>query len=72
MFAGLPSALCGADDDVVLWGPGHEHDWELELAVVLGRGGRDIPESERMSASPATRSATTSARATSCSGPASR
>ena len=34
VFAGLPSALCGADDDVILWGPGHEHDWELELAVV--------------------------------------
>jgi 2,4-didehydro-3-deoxy-L-rhamnonate hydrolase len=44
IFAGLPSALCGARDDVVLWGPGKEHDWELELAVVLGRGGRDIPE----------------------------
>jgi 2-keto-4-pentenoate hydratase/2-oxohepta-3-ene-1,7-dioic acid hydratase in catechol pathway len=44
IFAGVPSALCGARDDVVLWGPGNEHDWELELAVVLGRGGRDIPE----------------------------
>jgi 2-keto-4-pentenoate hydratase/2-oxohepta-3-ene-1,7-dioic acid hydratase in catechol pathway len=48
VFAGLPSALCGARDDVVLWGPGKEHDWELELAVVLGRGGRDIPEREAM------------------------
>jgi 2,4-didehydro-3-deoxy-L-rhamnonate hydrolase len=48
IFAGLPSALCGARDDVVLWGPGEEHDWELELAVVLGRGGRDIPEDEAM------------------------
>jgi 2,4-didehydro-3-deoxy-L-rhamnonate hydrolase len=48
VFAGLPSALCGARDDVVLWGPGTEHDWELELAVVLGRGGRDIPEDEAM------------------------
>ena len=48
VFAGLPSALCGADDDVVLWGPGTEHDWELELAVVLGRGGRDISEADAM------------------------
>jgi len=48
IFAGLPSALCGARDDVVLPGPGVEHDWELELAVVLGRGGRDIPEDQAM------------------------
>jgi len=49
IFAGLPSALCGARDDVVLWGPGKEHDWELELAVVLGRGGRAIPQDEAIS-----------------------
>jgi 2-keto-4-pentenoate hydratase/2-oxohepta-3-ene-1,7-dioic acid hydratase in catechol pathway len=49
VFGGLPSALCGADDDVVLRGPGKEHDWELELAVVLGRGGRDISEADAMS-----------------------
>jgi 2-keto-4-pentenoate hydratase/2-oxohepta-3-ene-1,7-dioic acid hydratase in catechol pathway len=49
VFAGLPSALCGARDDVVLWGPGVEHDWELELAVVLGRGGRNISEQDAMS-----------------------
>jgi 2-keto-4-pentenoate hydratase/2-oxohepta-3-ene-1,7-dioic acid hydratase in catechol pathway len=49
VFAGIPSALCGANDDVVLWGPGSEHDWELELAVVLGRGGRNIAEDEAMS-----------------------
>lgn len=47
-FVGLPSALAGADDDVVLWGPGKEHDWELELAVVIGRGGRAIPEARAM------------------------
>jgi 2,4-diketo-3-deoxy-L-fuconate hydrolase len=43
IFAGLPSALSGAQDDIVLWGPGAEHDWEIELAVVIGRGGRHIP-----------------------------
>jgi 2,4-diketo-3-deoxy-L-fuconate hydrolase len=48
MFAGLPSALCGARDDVVLWSPGHCHDWELELAVVIGRGGREIDESRAL------------------------
>lgn len=48
VFAGVTSALCGARDDVVLWGPGHMHDWELELAVVIGRGGRDIAEAAAM------------------------
>ena len=37
VFAGLPGALCGAYDDVALFGPGRDHDWELELAVVIGR-----------------------------------
>ncbi len=37
VFAGLPGALCGAYDDIVLFGPGTDHDWELELAVVIGR-----------------------------------
>jgi 2-keto-4-pentenoate hydratase/2-oxohepta-3-ene-1,7-dioic acid hydratase in catechol pathway len=37
VFAGLPGALSGARDDVILHGPGVEHDWELELAVVIGR-----------------------------------
>lgn len=49
VFAGLPSALSGAQDDVVLWGPGTCHDWELELAVVIGRGGRNIREAAAMS-----------------------
>ncbi len=48
MFAGLPSALCGAHDDVVLWGPGTCHDWELELAVIVGRAARNISVDEAM------------------------
>jgi 2,4-didehydro-3-deoxy-L-rhamnonate hydrolase len=43
LFAGLTSALCGANDDIVLWGPGNQHDWELELAVVIGRHARRVP-----------------------------
>ena len=39
MFVGLPGALCGAHDDIVLWKPGERPDWELELAVVIGRAG---------------------------------
>jgi len=37
LFAGLPSALCGARDDVVLPTHGKQPDWELEVAVVLAR-----------------------------------
>lgn len=42
VFAGLTSAICGARDDIVLWGPGQQHDWELELAVVIGRPARGV------------------------------
>lgn len=38
MFVGTPGAVSGALDDVVLWTPGEQHDWELELAVVLKAG----------------------------------
>jgi len=48
VFSVQPSALCGARDDVVLWGPGVEHDWELELAVVIGRHAHNITEAEAM------------------------
>jgi 2,4-didehydro-3-deoxy-L-rhamnonate hydrolase len=48
IFAGLTSALSGANDDIVLWGPGEQHDWELELAVVIGRGGRNIAVQDAM------------------------
>lgn len=48
MFAGLPSALSGAQDDVVLWGPGTCHDWELELAVIVARPARNVSEDEAM------------------------
>jgi 2,4-didehydro-3-deoxy-L-rhamnonate hydrolase len=48
VFSVQPSALCGARDDVVLWGPGFEHDWELELTVVIGRRARDVSEADAM------------------------
>jgi 2-keto-4-pentenoate hydratase/2-oxohepta-3-ene-1,7-dioic acid hydratase in catechol pathway len=48
VFSVQPSALSGARDDVVLWGPGFEHDWELELAVVIGRRARDVGEEEAL------------------------
>ncbi|MCK9878867.1 fumarylacetoacetate hydrolase family protein [Frankia sp. Ag45/Mut15] len=36
LFAGLPSALTGPDDDVVLPPEAAQVDWEAELAVVIG------------------------------------
>ncbi|MBW9120485.1 fumarylacetoacetate hydrolase family protein [Microbacterium trichothecenolyticum] len=37
VWTGLPSAVSGAYDDVVLPDVGHDVDWELELGVYLGR-----------------------------------
>jgi 2-keto-4-pentenoate hydratase/2-oxohepta-3-ene-1,7-dioic acid hydratase in catechol pathway len=48
LFIGLPSALCGARDDIVLPPEGRRHDWELELAVVIGRSARRVPRSHAM------------------------
>jgi 2-keto-4-pentenoate hydratase/2-oxohepta-3-ene-1,7-dioic acid hydratase in catechol pathway len=48
IFAGLPSALCGPGDDVVLPREGTRHDWELEIAVVVGRPARRVAEQDAM------------------------
>ena len=42
VFAGLPSALAGPYDDIVLPERGAKHDWELELAAVIGRPARNL------------------------------
>jgi 2-keto-4-pentenoate hydratase/2-oxohepta-3-ene-1,7-dioic acid hydratase in catechol pathway len=42
VFTGLPSALCGPHDDIVLPERGSNHDWELELAAVIGRPARGL------------------------------
>ncbi|SOD98067.1 2-keto-4-pentenoate hydratase/2-oxohepta-3-ene-1,7-dioic acid hydratase (catechol pathway) [Blastococcus haudaquaticus] len=42
VFQGLPSAICGAYDDVVLPSDGKQPDWELELAAVIGRRARRV------------------------------
>jgi 2,4-diketo-3-deoxy-L-fuconate hydrolase len=41
VFTKFPSCLAGPTDDVVL--PSDKVDWEVELVVVMGRGGRRIP-----------------------------
>jgi 2-keto-4-pentenoate hydratase/2-oxohepta-3-ene-1,7-dioic acid hydratase in catechol pathway len=48
VFPGLPSAVTGPYDDVVLWGPGVQHDWELELGVVIGRAAHRIEPEDAM------------------------
>ncbi len=46
MFVGLPSAVSGARDDVILWTPGEQHDWELELGVILKSAAHRISPEE--------------------------
>lgn len=44
VFTKFPSCVVGPYDDVVL--SGNRCDWEVELVVVIGRGGRGIPRDE--------------------------
>ena len=48
VFLGLPSAICGPHDDVVLPELGSQHDWELELAAVIGRPARRVPRDQAL------------------------
>ncbi|WP_329131710.1 fumarylacetoacetate hydrolase family protein [Streptomyces sp. NBC_00670] len=48
VFLGSPRAICGPYDDIVLPALGAQHDWELELALVIGKPGRDIPVERAM------------------------
>lgn len=45
VFMKATSALCGPCDDVLMPPGCTKLDWEVELAVVMGREGRNIPES---------------------------
>lgn len=45
-FVKLPSAVTGPFDQIILPRGAKEVDWELELAVVIGKGGRHIPAAE--------------------------
>ncbi len=49
LFSKNPAAVVGPDTPVRHPGPhSGELDWEVELAVVIGRPGRDIPEAKAM------------------------
>lgn len=50
IFTGLPSAVCGPDDDVVLPRTGKQHDWELELGVVIGDRPRTVDRTNALDA----------------------
>jgi len=48
MFIALPSAVSGSRDDLVLWTPGAQHDWELELGVVIKSAARQVSSDHAM------------------------
>lgn len=48
IFNKWTSAICGPNDDVEIPPGSIKTDWEVELGVVIGQGGRDIDESDAM------------------------
>ena len=48
VFGKWTSAICGPDDDVEIPRGSRKTDWEVELGVVIGRGGRYIDEADAM------------------------
>lgn len=46
IFNKWTSAICGPDDDVRIPRGSRKTDWEVELGVVIGRGGRYIDEAD--------------------------
>ena len=49
VFSKAPSSLCGPDDDVLLPRGSHKLDWEVELAVVIGRRCDYVEEADALS-----------------------
>jgi 2,4-diketo-3-deoxy-L-fuconate hydrolase len=48
IFSKWTSAVCGPDDDVQIPRGSRKTDWEVELGVVVGQGGRYIDEADAM------------------------
>jgi 2-keto-4-pentenoate hydratase/2-oxohepta-3-ene-1,7-dioic acid hydratase in catechol pathway len=49
MFLKPPTtAIVGPDDEVLIRGPGDKVDWEAEIGVVIGKGGRFIDAAEAL------------------------
>ena len=49
LFSKFPSALAGANDDLVIPRDSFKTDWEVELAVVIGTAGKYIPQNKALS-----------------------
>lgn len=49
VFNKWTSAICGPNDDVEIPRGSQKTDWEVELGVIVGKGGRYIDEAEAMS-----------------------
>lgn len=49
IFLKSPTALCGAFDNLILPRDSKKTDWEVELAVIIGKSGRYITEAEALS-----------------------
>lgn len=48
IFNKWTSAICGPNDDVIIPRGSTKTDWEVELGVVIGKGGRYIDEADAM------------------------
>jgi 2,4-didehydro-3-deoxy-L-rhamnonate hydrolase len=48
VWVGVPSAISGPYDDVILPSLGENHDWELELGVIIGRETREVSRDEAL------------------------
>ncbi len=48
VFNKWTSAICGPDDDVIIPRNSQKTDWEVELGVVIGEGGKYIDETDAM------------------------
>ncbi|MDI2028256.1 fumarylacetoacetate hydrolase family protein [Saccharopolyspora sp. TS4A08] len=47
-FSGLPAAICGPDDDVLLPAESAKVDWEVELTAVIGKTAHRVPRERVM------------------------
>jgi len=48
LFNKSPSSIVGPNDNVVIPKGSKKTDWEVELAIVIGTGGHNIPESQSL------------------------